>query len=523
VRHPKQELEDFGRFEEILKIFTKEGFGFILDEVKLTDHVPISTRVLNHQEESTPERLRETLEELGTTYIKFGQILAERPDMIPKRYAEELQKLQDSVPPFSSEQAVKIVEDEIGMENFSHFEKEPIAAASIAQVHKAKLESGEEVIVKVRRPRIKQKVEKDLDILNYLAKKTEKHLPNAEQMEILKFVRQFSKWTKEELNLEKEGLNAQIFKENMSEEEEIKVPEVYPELTTEKVLVMEYVEGTKCTEKEKLKELDIDKEKITQTAIRAGLRQSMVDGFFHADPHPSNFLISDKGKIIYLDFGMMGKISKDKSEKLGLMLLYMIREDVDSMMDVLEDIGSKTDNYNREAARNRVEEKVLILKNSNLKQNSITRQMFDLFVELAEEGLHMPSNLALIGKSLVTMEGIGLTIYPEFEITEEYEKMVEEILKQENTPEEMTEDFAIDLIKNKDLFTKLPTKLNKKLNSESSSKIEILNQSQKIDLLPITLILSSSVLILGSTIRQEMLYIGIVEFLIGLYLYRRKP
>lgn len=521
MRHPKQEIKDFQRFREILTILTEEGFRFILDELNVASHVPLKKRVTNRKRETRPERLRETIEELGTTYIKFGQILAERPDMIPKRYAEELKKLQDSVPSFSSEKARQIVKKETGMEDVESFEDEPLAAASIAQVHRGKLESGEEVIFKIRRPGVKEQVEKDLDILNYLAELGEKHSDRIKGMDVIRFVNEFSEWTRQELDMEKECLNAQIFSENMQREDNIYIPEVYPEMTTEKVLVMEYVEGVKCTEAERIKEMDIDEKDIAQTAIRAGIRQSIIDGFFHADPHPSNFLISEDGEIIYLDFGMMGKVSDETGEKMGLMLLYLIREDIDGIMDCLTDLGRKTDDFDREAARQKVNEKVLLLKNTSLKQHSITKELFNLFVELSDEGLHMPSNLALMGKSLVTMEGIGLTIYPDFRITDEYEDMVKDVLMKNNSPEELTQDLAVDLIKNKDLFRKLPSKINKKLEDTKGQTINVETSSPDIDLLPTSLILTSAGLIAASVYNRIFLYIGLAELGYGLYLHHR--
>ena len=518
MRHPKKELQDFKRFKEVLTILTEEGFGYLLDELKVTGHVPLTTRIMNQKRETRPERFRETLEKLGTTYIKFGQILAERPDIIPEEYAEELQKLQDSVPGFSPKKAREITDEEVGLDKFSEFQDEPLAAASIAQVHRATLTSGEEVVVKIRRPGTKEQVEKDLDILSYLAKAGEKHLPDLKQMDMVRFVNEFSEWTQQELDMEKECLNAQIFRENMEKEEDIYIPKVYPDLTTERVLVMEYVEGVKCTEEEKLKEMDLNEKEIAKTAIRAGMRQSMVDGFFHADPHPSNFLISEEGKIIYLDFGMMGQVTEKESEKLGLLLLYMIREDTGGMMDCLEDLGTKKDDFDRESAREKVEEKVLTIRNTTLAQHSITKQLFELFIELTDEGLQMPSNMALMGKSLVTMEGIGLTIYPDFRITGEYEDMVEEILQEEISPEELEEDFAIDLLKNKEMLTKLPSKINEKLESSGEQTINVETEAPEIKLLPSALILSSCALIAASVYSRLFLYIGLLELAYGLYL-----
>lgn len=519
MKNPKRELEDFRRFEEVLTILTEEGFKYILDRLKVSEHVPLTKRVMNRKRETRPERLREMIERLGTTYIKLGQILAERPDMVPEKYIEELKKLQDSAPEFDQEEAREIVEEEVGMENFQEFSDEPIAAASIAQVHKARLESGDDVIVKIRRPGVKQQVRNDLDILNFLAEKAEQHLSSMKKVDALNFVQEFSKWTRQELDMEQECLNAQIFRENMKSLEGVKVPRVYPELTTEKVLVMEYVEGVKCTEDEKLKQLDINQEQIAKNAIRAGLRQTVLDGFFHADPHPSNFLINEEGKIIYLDFGMMGKITTDKSEKLALIILYLIRQDVDSIVDVLEEVGTTTEDYDRDSAEQIAEEKVLILRNSNISQHSITKEMFDMFVEMSGYGLKMPPNLALMGKGLVTMEGIGLTIYPDFQITKEYEKMVENVLKEKNSPKDMGKDFAIDLLKNKELFTKLPTKLNEKIEDKPRNTVTKIPEID-IRLMPTALTVSSTGLIAASVFDRVFLYIGLLELVYAIHLHR---
>ena len=518
MRSVKQEVQELGRFQEIVYILFGEGAGFILQKLRLTEHLPIHKKLrAKKQSKPEPQRLRETFEKLGTVFIKFGQILAQRPDLVPEKYCEELEKLEDDVESFSWREAEEIIEKEIGKERFGDIQKEPIASASIAQVHRAKLNSGEEVVIKVRRPGIVDQVEEDLRILNFLASEAEKHLSMMKDMEVLKFVKEFSRWTREETNLEKECMNGRVFRENLSKLEKVKVPRVYPDLTTERVLVMEYVEGVKCTEKKKLEQMEVDSEEIAEAAVEAGMRQSMLHGFFHADPHPSNFLIDQEGRIIYLDFGMMGKISKKKSEKLGLMLLYMIREDIDGMVDVLEDVGRKSEGYDREAVENRVEEKVLLIKNTTIQQHSITKEMFDLFAEISNHGLHMPSNLALMGKSLVTMEGIGLTICPDFKVTEKYEEMVEDILREKNSPEKLAEDFGIDLIKNKELFTKLPSKINGQFGSDGETKIEVTAGSQNLSrpLLVATLLIGASILLMENLSTEAALVLGFIELLIG--------
>lgn len=515
----REKIADIKRFDQVLKILVENQMGFLIEKSGLSQHLPFTKRLkIKKHDKPGPERLRETLEQLGSIYVKFGQILAQRPDLISRRYCEELEKLEDNVPAFEWEKAEKIIEEDVGLDKFDEIDEEPMAAASIAQVHRARLQSGEEVVIKVKRPEIDEQVKKDLEILKFIAEKAEKHSDLAKHSDALKFVEQFSQWTEEELDLEREGLNAQIFKENLEQEDNLKVPEVYPDLNTERILVMEYVEGVKCTEKDKLEEMDINAEEIAETALRAGIKQSILDGFFHADPHPSNFLLTDDSEIIYLDFGMMGKVSQKTGEKLGLLLIYLIREDIESILDCLETLGTKTEDYDREKVEDIVEEKVLILKNTSLKQTSITKEMFDLFVKISDYGLRMPSNLALLGKNLVTMEGIALTIYPDFRIQDSYEDIVKDALKQKNSPKELAEDLSVDMIKNKELLTKLPSKINEKITSENETKIQIQN-SENSNIMSSALIISSGLVFAASPLYPPLLLIGATEFALGLYLY----
>ena len=515
----QEKISDVKRFNQVLKILVENEMGYLIERTGLSDHLPFTKQLkIKRHDKPGPERLRETLEELGSIYVKFGQILAQRPDLLPKRYTEELEKLEENVPAFEWSEAEKIIEEDVGLDSFREVDEEPLAAASIAQVHRATLENGEEVVIKVKRPRIDEQVRKDLEILKFFTKKAEKHSKVAKHSDALKFVEQFAQWTEDELDLQREGLNAQIFKENLEEEENLHVPEIYPELNTERVLVMEYVEGVKCTETEKLKEMDIAVEEIAETAVRAGIKQSIIDGFFHADPHPSNFLLTEDSEIIYLDFGMMGKVSQDTGEKLGLMLLYLIREDVDSIIGCLESLGTTTEAYDREKVEDVVQEKVLVLKNTSLKQTSITQEMFDLFVKISDYDLKMPSNLALLGKNLVTMEGIALTIYPDFRIQDSYEDIIQDTLKEKNRPEDLAEDLSIDLIKNKDLITKLPTKLNNKLEN-SGKTVNITEESSEIETLPAGLMISSGIVFAASPFYPPLFLIGAAELGLSLYLH----
>ncbi|MFT4868062.1 MAG: ubiquinone biosynthesis protein [Candidatus Nanohaloarchaea archaeon] len=520
MRHPKRELQDFRRFKEVLTILTKEGFGFLLDTLNLSKHVPLTTRIMNQKRETRPERLRETIERLGTTYIKFGQILSERPDIIPERYCKELEKLEDSAPQFPHEEARQIVDKEIGLDNLKEFDEEPIAAASIAQVHRAKLKSGEEVVLKIRRPGVKKQVEKDLDILLYIAKKADKHT-NVGNNFLHGEVEEFAEWTKDELDFKKELRNASAFKKNMEEEENVRVPDLYPDYSSEKVLTMEYIDAVKCDDIERIRDMDIDQKEIARTGIRAVLRQILRDGLLHADPHPSNFMVDHEGNLVFLDFGMMTRITPETRKKLGIMMLEASREDVEGLMDTIKSLSTTGQNTNEEKLKRELEKQLLKLRDSTIEEQSISKILIKISKSSAENGFFLPTKITLIGKGILTMEGIGLKIFPDFQLQDEFQDEVEELLLKQNDPKTMAKDLTLNMIKNQDVLTELPSKLNKKLEEKQQQTIKVETKTPEIDLLPVALIISSCLLIAASVYSRVFLYIGLLELIYGIFIYQK--
>ncbi|MDY6765825.1 MAG: AarF/ABC1/UbiB kinase family protein [Candidatus Nanohaloarchaea archaeon] len=471
----EQEIEDVKRFKEIISILGREGCGYVLDRLQMRRYLPLHRRAeASTADVPPPERLRETFEELGPTFIKFGQILAQRPDIVPPEYIEELEKLEDAVPPFDTATAKDIVEEEIGPidETFDEFEDEPLAAASIAQVHRATLDTGDEVVVKIRRPGIEDTIREDLDILLFMAKQGEKHVDRLAAMRAYSAVKEFADWTQDELNLRQEGRNAQILQQNLADEDRVTVPDVYMDLTTERVLVMEYVEGVKSDDTEGLQELEVAAEEVARTAIRAGLKQTIRDGFFHADPHPSNFLIDEEGNIIYLDFGMMGKLTVDMRRNLGLLLLHAANEEVDAAVDVVREMATVEDDADLDGLKQDIEESILTVRNTTLEDQSITKALFDIAVKASDRGVHMPPSTVILAKSMLTMEGIGLTIYPEFEMKEEFERMAEKLLYELNSPSKLFRSFLIDAVQNRELVARFPTQLNRMIGGTSGEQQE---------------------------------------------------
>lgn len=520
MKDPRKEIEDIERFKEIVTIIGEQGFYHLLEESNLAKHAPLKSKISSRQK-SGAARLEETIEELGTTFIKFGQIMSERPDIVPEKYIDELKNLQDSVDEFSHEKAKTIVNEEIGLESFSEFKDDPIASASIAQVHKAKLKDGEDVIVKIRRPGIKKEVQKDLEILEYISKKVEKHSEKMSQIRISQIVEQFAKWTRREMDFLNEASNARTFRNNLENEEKLKVPEVYDELTTEKVLTMEYVEGVKVTNTEALEEMNVETEELARTTIRSGFKQVVRDGFFHADPHPSNFLIQEDGGIVYLDFGMMGRISKEYRDKIDLLFLYTIREEGSKAVEILQDIGWTEDDADIKAIEMKMNDKVMKLQNSTIRETKISQEFLDVFIFAGEKGLHIPLEFTLMAKNLVTLEGIGLTVCPNFTPMDEYEDMGKKMLRQKNKPQDVVESAFLDMMANKDLIENPFSSFRDSVQQDNGSGTAKVENSFSFNLVPTFLVLTSGILTAASVYDRNLLYIGLIELLLGLYLYRR--
>jgi ubiquinone biosynthesis protein len=518
VKDPKREIENIERFKEILTILGEQGFYHLLAASNLAKHVPTSKKIVSRQK-SGPARLEETIEELGTTFIKFGQIMSERPDIVPEKYIEELKALQDSVEEFDHEEAKRIVDEEIGLENFEHFEEDPIASASIAQVHRARLKDGDDVIVKIRRPGIKYEVERDLEILGYLSKKAERHNEKLRDLRIADIVNEFSKWTRKELNFLDEASNARTFRKNLEGEEKLDVPKVYSDLVTKKVLTMEYVEGVKVTNTEALDDMDIETEDLARTTIRSGFKQVVRDGFFHADPHPSNFLIREDGSIVYLDFGMMGRISKEYRDKIDLLFLYAMREEGGKALEVVQEMGWTEKDANIKAIETKMNDIVMRIQNSTLKETQISEEFLDLFIFCGKNGLHLPLELTLMAKNLITLEGIGLTVCPDFKPSKEYEEVGKKMLKEQNRPQDMAESAFLDMVENKEMIESPFTTFKEYIDQgQNSNPTEIENEIE-LNFVPTLLVLTSGLLMIASIYEQKLLYIGLLELAVGLYLY----
>ncbi|MDP4145941.1 MAG: AarF/ABC1/UbiB kinase family protein [Bacillota bacterium] len=457
------------RFREIVKVLAYYGFGFIVDSKLNKDH-------------RSPANLRKAIEELGPTFIKIGQILSTRPDLLPVDYINELSKLQDRVPAERLEDISRVFHDEIHEsleDDFLYFDKEPIACASISQVHRAILRDGRHVIVKIQRPDIYEKMSLDLSILYKIANLTSAKFNDA-LIDPKEALNELMEATKLELDFTNEAKNIIKFKDLNKDVAFIYTPFIVPHLCTSRVITMEYIDGIKINDSSKLKAEGYDLEDIAKKLALSYFKQVLDDGFFHGDPHPGNLLIRDN-KICYIDFGIMGCISKGTKSALFDMLIGIGYQDINKVSSAIMAIGIKKGYINR----NQLYEDIEYLLNSylstsleNIKVSLALQEVFDC---AKRNNLRVPKDLTLLMRGMVIIEGVVANIAPELKIIDVAIPYVRSsgkssILKDLKFEEALLRSYVFI----KDSF-KLPSKLLELTDTITSGRLKLQMKHTNID------------------------------------------
>jgi len=448
------------RYKEILKILTKNGFGFISDILLKGRHIPFYI-LKSHDYMGAGERIRKTLEELGPTFIKLGQLLSTRADLIPHDILLELAKLQDKVAPENFNSIRGVLESELKgdiKEFFSYFEEEPIASASIGQVYRARTREGKEVVVKVQRPEVAEKVNADVVILKSIAKVLNDRIIDS-PIDFVEIVEELTDSLLNELDYTQEGNNADRFRENFKNENYIYIPKVYWEYTTKRVLTMEYVEGISVKNKDLLIKMGYDLKRIARNGVWAIFLQVYKYGLFHGDPHPGNILITKEGKISYIDFGIVGYLDKSSREVLIELFKAFAENDTEEVIEILSDIGAIRSDTNLRSLKADLGRIINYFYNTPLRNISVNDSMKKIMAIVHRHKLMLPPGFTLFLKSLATVEGVGRDLDPDFSISDVAKDFVKQMYLQKIDVKEIIKENSKELHKALVILRKLPFRL----------------------------------------------------------------
>lgn len=438
------------RYRQILTVLFKYGFGDLIDRLKVGQYMEIGMQMVSRKRRerveklTKSERVRMALEELGPTFVKMGQILSTRPDLIPVEFIRELSKLQDRVPPFPFSQVREIFEAEMKSpieKTFEIFDEVPLAAASIGQVHWARLKSGEDVIVKVQRPGVQMTIEVDLEILLHLATLMERHVEDLEIHRPTKIVEEFSRTLEKEIDYTIEASNAERFARQFIGNSSVYIPRILREVSTKRVLTMEYIDGIKASEIDKLDKKGFDRKIIASRGADLILEQIFKSGFFHADPHPGNISILPDNVVCYLDFGMMGRVDRYARRNFADIVSAYVGRDESKMADVLMRIVEWDEEPDRRILERDIADFVALYLYKPLKELRIKDLFHQLLELMTRHRLQLPPDMFLMIKALAQVEGLGLVLDPDFDMTEKAAPFIKRLKLERFSPKQVMSDF----------------------------------------------------------------------------------
>ncbi|MFW5885183.1 MAG: ABC1 kinase family protein [Patescibacteria group bacterium] len=457
------------RAKEIVLVFAKFGFGYVFNLRFIQKDFGVSEKSLKDQEKtgrkiqmSGPERLKTAFEELGPTFIKLGQILSTRPDLLPSAYTDELTKLQDNVPPFSFDKVREQMKKEFGRdieEVFVEFDKKPIAAASLSQVHKAKLKNGVEVAVKIQRPDIQATIETDISILNRLAQFAEKRFSQSRIYQPTELVKEFSQIIRQELDFYREARNIEGFYKNLASVKFIFIPKVFWNFTTGKVLTMELVRGERVNKAIQDKEQKYDKKLIASRIINSFLKQVFQDGYFHGDPHPGNIFVLEDNAVAFLDFGIVGHLEDQTKNYLADLLVAVSKKDTGRIIRIWKDMEIMNPLEEPPSLRQELRgflDKYYGMESRKIHLGRLLEEMIEIMVKY---DIKAPTSFALLTKAIINIEGICRQLDPGFNMVSFTEPYAKELVKKRYSLKEILKKGSSLGREALDFFEKTPQEI----------------------------------------------------------------
>lgn len=474
-------IRSIKRYLNIVRVLSTYGFDQVLETLGLADVVVRSRKLFSRSMPdiarlTAAERMRLALEELGPTFVKLGQILSTRPDVIPHAFVREFEKLQDNVPSFSFEEVLTQLTGELRgpVEQFyAEIDPVPLAAASIAQVHRARLKSGEDVVIKVRRPGIVEVVESDIGALMALAGLAERHMPGSELYDPVGIVREFARTIRREMDFSREAHTIEKFRDNFIKTPWMYFPRVYWEQTSRAILTMEYVAGVKVTDRGKLSEQGLDVKLIARRGADSFLEMVLNHGFFHGDLHPGNVLILPDNVICLLDYGIVGRLDEDLKTFLTDILSAIVNRDMDEIVSLLLFAGDISDSLDSRALKRDLSNFIDGYYEIPLKEIEVGRMLMEFIEIITLYSIRISPDLMLLVKSLVLIEGMGRALDPGFDMVEHLRPFIVKAIRQKLSPLRVSRDIVQVLSSYINLARNIPRDLKEIINRINRNKFKI--------------------------------------------------
>lgn len=506
--HPFRLLRNLGRTSEIVTVLLNHGFSDLVDRIGLRTVWYRSRRLFSRKPPEPTrhvklvERIRLTLESLGPTFIKFGQVMSTRPDLVPPEMLTELKKLQERVPPFPAEAAIQRVEAELERplsELFQSFESTPLAAGSLGQVHRAVDFRGTQLAVKIRRPGAVRGVERDLALMQEIAILIERHIPEARIFDPVGLVNHFARTIRRELNFAREGRTMDEFRRLFRQDATLYVPDVYWDLTTDAVLTMEYIDGFRIDElvgapivchgpsTDTAHGVEIPAVRLVNPAeiaangARIFMKQAFEFGVFHGDPHPGNVRIRRDGTICLLDYGMIGMLEEKTREELIDLLLAISQQQVDAAVKLVLTIGEPYREVDRPLLQVDMRDFIANYYGIPLERMNVGRLLSDFVAILSSHRIRCPGSLTLLFRALVTLEGIGRQLDPEFNLASHLQPFVERLVRQRYQPSRIAERLFDESRRMLEMAHELPMHLNRTIKKISENDLRIQLDHRNLD------------------------------------------
>src|SRR3984885_13825400 len=464
------------RYKDIALLFWKYGTTDLAKEFANDAADDVKTSLPAKPGQPAPEDLADDLEKMGPTFIKFGQLLSSRPDLLPEPYLKALARLQDKVKPFPYAEVEQIVASELGIrisKAFSFFDEKHLAAASLGQVHRAALRDGRPVVVKVQRPEIRKQIAEDFEVLEEIADFFDEHTDLGRRYRFGKILAEFKSSILQELRFQREASNLTTLANNLKEFPHIHVPLPVLDYSARSVLTMDYVSGTKITALRPIAQLDINGGVLAEELFKAYLKQVLIDGFFHADPHPGNIFLTDDGRVALLDLGMTGRVSSNMQENLLRLLLAISEGNGDEAVKIVLRISETGDDFDEGEFTKKATEFVSEQRNQTLDRQDMGKALMEVSRTAAQTGLYIPTELTLLGKTLLQLEEVGKILCPNYNTNASVRRNVAKLMtarmRKTATPGKLFGTF----LEMKDFVGGLPGRVNKILDAVGNSELEI--------------------------------------------------